>query len=432
MISVFTPFHKKDTLFLQLAYQSLLEQTFQDWEWIIVLNGESERTDLDILNQDQRVKIYDGYNMTGNIGSLKHYACTKCIGYVLAEMDYDDILTSDCLFEVNQAFQDNNVQMAYSNDALFISDTWEPFVFSSYYGWRTREFQYKEKKLKESRAWPPSSQMMRRVEWAPDHIRAWRKVAYNKIGGHDKTLSIGDDHDLCCRFYIEYGQAGIKHIDKCLYLYRKQSGNSSVVNNSGIQEQTDKNYCKYSRELAARWAKDNGLRMIDLGGRFECPKGYESVDRMDADIVCDLNQDWPFKDGEIGIIRANHTLEHLKNPIHFMNEAYRVLAGGGWLFIEVPSTDGRGAWQDPTHISFFNINSFWYYYNQHKARYIAPEYTGKFQLARSVTYFPNEEFRMNDIPCVQADLLCLKPPYSNRPCGEVLWDLNEINDKFIK
>ncbi len=29
--------------------------------------------------------------------------------------------------------------------------------------------------------------------------------------------------------------------------------------------------------------------------------------------------------------------------------------------ILVPSTDGRGAFQDPTHVSFWNINSFMYY-----------------------------------------------------------------------
>ena len=28
-----------------------------------------------------------------------------------------------------------------------------------------------------------------------------------------------------------------------------------------------------------------------------------------------------------------------------------------------PSTDGRGAYQDPTHVAFYNENSFWYYTN---------------------------------------------------------------------
>jgi hypothetical protein len=53
-----------------------------------------------------------------------------------------------------------------------------------------------------------------------------------------------------------------------------------------------------------------------------------------------------------------------------MSEIYRVLADGGWAFIEVPSTDGRGAFQDPTHVSYWNENSFWYYTRKDKARFI--------------------------------------------------------------
>jgi hypothetical protein len=54
-------------------------------------------------------------------------------------------------------------------------------------------------------------------------------------------------------------------------------------------------------------------------------------------------------------------LRHPRGPIHVMNEAHRVLVPGGMLDIEVPTTEGRGAWQDPTHVTFWNRNSFLYY-----------------------------------------------------------------------
>jgi hypothetical protein len=47
-----------------------------------------------------------------------------------------------------------------------------------------------------------------------------------------------------------------------------------------------------------------------------------------------------------------------------MNEIWRILKPGGIVDISVPSTDGRGAFQDPTHVSFWNINSFMYYCQQ--------------------------------------------------------------------
>lgn len=426
MISIFTPFHLKDPTFLKEAYESLKEQTFSDWEWIILLNGDILSIDISFLSEDKRVKIHHS-SMAGNIGALKRQCCLLSIGEICLELDYDDLLTSNCLQEIFTAFEDKDVQMVYSNSCGFENETWKPAeVFSEYYGWKSRPFIYKDHPLVEMIAWKPSAQMMRRIEWAPNHVRAWRKSSYVEIGGHNASLINGDDHDLCCRYYIRYGQKGIKHIDKCLYIYRVHGTNTVKLQNAQIQHQTDQNYLKYSRDLALRWAKDNNLKCIDLGGRFDCPEGYKSVDLSDADIICDLNKKWKFMEDSVGVIRASHVLEHLENPIHVMNEAYRVLAGGGFFFIDVPSTDGRGAFQDPTHRNcFWNQNSFFYYTRNTHARYIKgkhmkPEYKGRFQMSRVVTWFPNDFMKENNIPVVQADLICLKPPYSERPCGEVL------------
>lgn len=95
--------------------------------------------------------------------------------------------------------------------------------------------------------------------------------------------------------------------------------------------------------------------------------GYICVDIVNADVIADLNDRWPFEDNSIEYIRAYDALEHLKDPIHTMNEAYRVLKEGGVFEIFVPSTDGRGAWQDPSHISYYNQNSFWYYCKEYPA-----------------------------------------------------------------
>ena len=424
LLSVFTPFHLADTKYLKEAYESLLKQTYTNWEWILVLNGDAlkEKPDLSFI-EDERVKTFVSVE-TGCIGKLKHYSCSKAIGAVVCELDYDDRLTPDCLQEIYNAFQDENIQMAYSNSAEFevlSNGKWKPNTYSEYFGWRMRPFKYEDKELIEMISWSPSAQMMRRIEFAPNHVRAWRKSSYDEIGGHDVTLKVGDDHDLCCRYYIKYGEKGIKFIDKCLYLYRVHAKNNVKLLNSEIQSQTDKNYLKYSRALAKKWAQDNNLRLLDLGGRFGASEGFETVDLLDADVICNLDEKWwKFEDNSVGVIRASHVFEHLKDSIHTMNEAYRVLAPGGFLFIDVPSTDGRGAWCDPTHISFFNEVSFRYYTNDFYAKYIRPMYKGRFQLSRITTWFPSKVELENGIPIVEADLICLKPPYSDRQVGEKL------------
>ena len=92
------------------------------------------------------------------------------------------------------------------------------------------------------------------------------------------------------------------------------------------------------------------------------------------------------------------------------------LAPGGWFFIEVPSTDGPGAWQDPTHKSYWNHNSFHYYTHEALAQYIRPEFDGKFQLGWLETF--ESELLAGRVPYVRAHLIAIKPGMERIP-GEV-------------
>ena len=69
------------------------------------------------------------------------------------------------------------------------------------------------------------------------------------------------------------------------------------------------------------------------------------------------------EDNSVDEIRAFDFLEHitLGRTVFVIEEIYRVLKPDGYFEHFTPSTDGRGAFQDPTHKSFWNINSWLYY-----------------------------------------------------------------------
>lgn len=103
---------------------------------------------------------------------------------------------------------------------------------------------------------------------------------------------------------------------------------------------------------------------LDLGCGPNKPENYIGVDvhpGSGADIIADLNQRFPFPDSSVDEVRAHDSIEHLQDKIHTMNEIWRICKPGAKVDIRVPSTDGRGAFQDPTHVSFWNVNSFLYY-----------------------------------------------------------------------
>jgi hypothetical protein len=107
---------------------------------------------------------------------------------------------------------------------------------------------------------------------------------------------------------------------------------------------------------------------LNLGCGSVQLEGYVNVDNAPStkpDMLFDIAHDglgW-LEDESVSEVRAFDFLEHipLGRTIFVIEEIYRVLKMGGRFEHRTPSTDGRGAFQDPTHLSFWNINTWFYY-----------------------------------------------------------------------
>lgn len=400
MISIFTP--TNDSSFLIMIYDCLLKQTEQDWEWIIVYNNGANP----IGFTDVRIKEFNVKSFPSWVGPLKAYACEQASGEILLELDHDDLLLPEALEEVKRAFNNENVGFVYSNTIHSTGDFNKTERFNPIFGWKYREINYNGHNLDEHISFPPSPESISRIWFAPNHLRAFRRSVYEQVGGYSREMRILDDLDLICRMYLV---TEFKHINKGLYIYRITGENTWLKYNQEIQENVYRIYDQYIEALAEHWADLNYFDKFELGGRIGKKKGFISIDLQDADIIADLNEKWPLNTSSVGVIRAYDIFEHLKNPIHVMKELQRVLVPGGFAFIQIPSTDGRGAFQDPTHVSFWNENSFHYYTKQNKAKYINTPV--RFQSLRLYTTEKDAE----QVCWVVAHLLNLKDGY--RPCG---------------
>ena len=407
-ISIYTPTH--DPKYLLDVWYSIKNQLQIFDEWVIVKPKAVELPP--IFSLDQRIKVYDNDEVKNNtfVGALKKFACSKCTGDIFVELDHDDLLMEDCIEEVRKAFEDPEVGFVYSNSANFTKDFQATQMYGSRFGWVHRDYNYKGHILHEHIAFEPTPASVGKIWYCPNHVRAWRREAYEASGGYPEEMRVLDDQDLIARTYLV---TKFKRINKCLYLYRITGENTWLKYNKEIQDNVLKIYDKYAYAMVTKWANDKGLPKIDLGGRFNCPQGYKSVDLKGADINCDLNDRWPFADNSVGVIRAHDILEHLKDHVHIMKEAYRVLVPGGYFMIQVPSTDGRGAWQDPTHISYWNQNSFFYYLRQEQAKYI--DTPVRFQEMRIRSCNISEWGAKNYICYVIAHLIALKDGMNREP-----------------
>ena len=105
---------------------------------------------------------------------------------------------------------------------------------------------------------------------------------------------------------------------------------------------------------------------LNLGCGLRRIEGYTNIDNraeVNPDIVCDIFDRLKYDDSSVDEVRAFDFLEHIPigKTVAVIEEIYRVLKPGGRFEHMTPSSDGRGAFMDPTHVSFWNINSWFYY-----------------------------------------------------------------------
>jgi SAM-dependent methyltransferase len=181
---------------------------------------------------------------------------------------------------------------------------------------------------------------------------------------------------------------------------------SDPTTNAFIQEQTIALYQEHVENLALAWTTREGLGPVAL--RTHSTVGEMEVDERYRVLMFDpSNPKLPFADGELGVIKATDVLQRVPDRAAFLNECHRVLAHAGMLLTDTPSTDGRGAFQDPSHVAFYNENSFMYL-TQAALRPTIPALRARLQVSHLTTYYPSAVHEELRIPYVKANLLAVK------------------------
>jgi glycosyltransferase involved in cell wall biosynthesis len=415
-LSVFTPTHNPK--YLNECFESLLAQPYQDWEWVVLLNHGANWSP---PVEESRVRVLRCPEGIVGIGALKGLACSMSEGEILVEFDHDDILVGDCLGQIARAFDERpDVGFVYSQYAQINEDGSRCDTrFNEAMGWQYRDIDVNGQNLLQCENFPAYPSNVGYIWFAPNHVRAFRRSVYEAVGGYDPGLDVLDDQDIMCKMYVA---ADFHMIDECLYLQRVHQRNTQADPdiNPRIQVETIAHYDRYIEPLAMAWAKRNGLHCLDLGAAHRKPEGYLGVDMYDGvgvDIVADVTKGIDLPDGSVGVIRAVDFLEHVPDKIALFNELHRLLAHGGMLLTLTPSTDGRGAFQDPTHVAYYNENSFWYFTNKQYANFV-PQIQCRFQLSRMVTFYPDAWHEEHLISYVNANMISIKD--GPRMAGELL------------
>jgi glycosyltransferase involved in cell wall biosynthesis len=289
LISYFTPTYNTGVRLYE-TYQSLLKQTYENWEWVIVDDsndgGKTLQISKNIACLDHRVKVYSFEEKSGNIiGESKYRAATLCRGFILAELDHDDLLTEKCteyLFKSSQIFPDAGF---FYTDSAEINQYWqsqtygEPFAL--WYG-KYRKYNYN------GRIWDVAIQpninpkTIRHIVGVPNHVRAWRRDVYFQIGGHNRDLSIADDYELIVRTFLHTKMCKITELGYIQFIHDSgEAQNSHDIARADIQRRVKTIMYHYNDKIAKRFEelgvedyvyntnKDNPLDVLSRFGDDE-------------------------------------------------------------------------------------------------------------------------------------------------------------------
>lgn len=115
-VSIITPCYNAEK-YLEETIQSVLHQTFQDWEWIITDDG----------SKDNSIQIIEKYNdpriilikaeKNGGAGYARNLSLERATGRFITFLDADDVWDTNFLEEMVSFMKRENAELAYSNYA---------------------------------------------------------------------------------------------------------------------------------------------------------------------------------------------------------------------------------------------------------------------------------------------------------------------------
>lgn len=190
-VSIILPVFNKEK-FLKKAIESILTQTFKNFEFLILDDGSTDNS-LKIIKgfKDKRIKVFSNKKRQGLAKGL-NFLIKQAKGEYIARMDGDDISLSDRLKE-QVRFLDKYFQIALTGSWVKIIDNKGKVV-----GEFKHPIEYKEirKIILNYNPFVHPSVM-------------FRKKIFKKLGGYDERLFYSQDYDLFLRFVANYSCANM-------------------------------------------------------------------------------------------------------------------------------------------------------------------------------------------------------------------------------
>ncbi len=255
IFSVFTTCYKSFEK-INRAYKSLLNQTFNDWEWVIMddtpRENESHFYYLREILTDKRIRLYKRSDNSGVIGNVKNEVVSLCRGKYCFELDHDDEITPNCIQDAYECFKAHSDVGFIYMDFINMKEDGTPlkygnFISKGYAGYYAMKYNGKWQNVYLT---PNINNItLSHLVCCPNHPRIWERQFLLDIGNYSEMLPICDDYELLLRTCTNTKVAKICKLGYIQYMNDNENNfsliRSSEINRIGPQHIMPQYYEKY-------------------------------------------------------------------------------------------------------------------------------------------------------------------------------------------
>jgi glycosyltransferase involved in cell wall biosynthesis len=238
VFSIFTTTYNSYDKILR-AYGSLKKQTFIDYEWVIIDDSPDESHFVflkKLFSEDNKIRLYRRSENSGNIGNVKNEAVSLCRGNYVLELDHDDEILPDVLFDSVKYFENNpDVGFIYM-DFINICENgknfhYGDFICKGYGGYYSQK--YNDKWVYVYITPNINNITLSHLVCCPNHPRIWTRSALIESGNYSEFLPICDDYEILLRTFVNTKMAKIHKLGYIQYM-NESNNNFSLIRNDEI------------------------------------------------------------------------------------------------------------------------------------------------------------------------------------------------------
>lgn len=212
--SIVVPLFNTPEEFLQAMIESVIEQTYSDWELCMADGSDPDNHSVEYIcrkfvSKDSRIhyrRLEKNFGISGNTNACLAMANGDYIGL----LDHDDLLHPAALYEVMRAICECNADFIYTDEASF-HDTPEDAYLPHF-----------------KQSFAPDS--LRAINYIC-HFSVFKRSLLDEVGLFDPSCDGSQDHDMVLR--LTEKAEHIAHIPEILYYWRAHEG--SVAESAGVK-----------------------------------------------------------------------------------------------------------------------------------------------------------------------------------------------------